>query len=201
MKVESNKYVTLAYNLHVGEGDERELMEQATVDSPLEFIFGTNSMLEAFEQKVEGLSKGDTFSFLLTPDEAYGDYEEEKIVELPIDIFQVEGKIDHEMLFEGNTLPMMDSYGNRLNGSVVSVNDTMVTMDFNHPLAGEILHFDGSVLGVRDASAEELTALFTTAGCGCGSDDCDDSEGCDCGSHDHSHHHHGNGEGGCGCGC
>lgn len=194
MQISDNKYVTVTYDLNVGEGDERELMEQATVEQPLEFIFGTNSMLEAFEDQIRGLSQGDLFSFRLTPEEAYGDYDETKVIELPKNIFEIDGKVDEGVLFEGNTLPMMDSAGNRLMGSVVSIDDEVVTMDFNHPLAGEIMHFEGTVMGVREASVEEIAALFSSGGCGCGGCGSDEEGGCGCGS---SH----DGEaGGCGCG-
>ncbi|MDR2816775.1 MAG: FKBP-type peptidyl-prolyl cis-trans isomerase [Proteiniphilum sp.] len=172
MQISDNKYVTVTYDLNVGEGDERELMERATAQQPLEFIFGVNSMLEAFENQLKGLSQGDTFSFRLTPEEAYGDYDDVKVIELPKNIFEIDGKIDSEMLFEGNTLPMMDSSGNQLVGSVVSVGDDVVTMDFNHPLAGEILHFEGTVMGVREASPEEIAALFSSCGCSCGDGGC-----------------------------
>lgn len=199
MKISPNKFVTLSYDLNVGEGDEKELMEKATPEQPLEFIFGTNSMLEAFEKNVDGLVEGDTFDFVLTPDQAYGEYDDEHLVDLPKNIFEVDGKMDESVVFEGNTIPMMDSNGNRLNGSVVSVGDDTIQMDFNHPLAGETLHFTGNVLSVREASAEEIAALFAPQGCGCGSSD--DSEGCGsgcgCGSSDDS-------EGsscGSGCGC
>jgi len=195
MKISENKYVTLTYDLNVGEGDERELMEQATAERPLEFIFGTNSMLEAFEKQIEGLTQGDSFSFLLTPEEAYGDYDDEKIIELPKNIFEIDGKIDEQVLFEGNTVPMMDSSGNRLTGSVVSIENDLVTMDFNHPLAGETMHFEGSVTAVREASAEEIAALFSGGGCGCGSGGCDS---CDDGSDEGGC---GSGSGGCGSGC
>jgi FKBP-type peptidyl-prolyl cis-trans isomerase SlyD len=194
MKITDSKYVTLTYDLNVGEGDERELMEQATPERPLEFIFGTNSMLKAFEDNIYGLSEGDSFKFSLTPDEAYGDYDETRIIDLPKSIFEVDGKIDHQMLFEGNTLPMMDSDGNRLTGSVVSITEDTVTMDFNHPLAGETMHFEGVIQGVRDASPEEIAALFSGGGCGCGNDSCgcgDKGDSCGCGS----------GDGGCGGGC
>ncbi len=198
MQISDNKYVTVTYDLNVGEGDDRELMERATDQQPLEFIFGTNSMLEAFENQLKGLSQGDVFSFRLTPEEAYGDYDDAKVLELPKNIFEIDGKIDDEMLFEGNTLPMMDSSGNQLMGSVVSVGDEVVTMDFNHPLAGEIMHFEGIVVGVRDASSEEIAALFSGGGCGCGSGGCgcDSNEkgGCGCGSGEESK------AGGCGCG-
>ncbi len=195
MKISENKYVTLTYDLNVGEGEERELMEQATAEKPLEFIFGTNSMLEAFEKQIEGLTQGEAFSFQLTPEEAYGDYDDAKIIELPKNIFEIDGKIDEQVLFEGNTVPMMDSSGNRLTGSVMSIANDVVTMDFNHPLAGETMHFEGSVEGVRDASAEEIAALFSGGGCGCGSGGCDScGDGSDeggCGSE----------SGGCGSGC
>lgn len=196
MEVSDNKYVTVVYDLNVGEGEERELMECATAQQPLEFIFGTNSMLEAFENQLRGLSQGDKFSFRLTPEEAYGDYDDTKVIELPKNIFEIDGKIDGEVLFEGNTLPMMDSSGNRLMGSVVSIGDEVVTMDFNHPLAGEIMHFEGSVMGVREASVEEIAALFSGGGCGCGSCDCGSGQedGCGCGTVDETH------AGGCGCG-
>lgn len=182
MKIEANKYVTLAYDLHVGEDDERELMESATKEAPLEFIFGTNSMLQSFENQIEGKVSGDTFTFTLTPDEAYGEYEDEKEIELPKNVFQVDGEIDEEILFEGNTIPMMDTDGNKLMGSIIEVRDDVVLMDFNHPLAGEVMHFTGSVIEVRDASAEEIAALFAPegGGCsGCSDDGCGDrGHGC-----------------------
>src|SRR5690554_4954412 len=101
MQISDNKYVTVTYDLNVGEGEERELMERATAQQPLEFIFGTNSMLEAFENQLRGLSQGDKFSFRLTPEEAYGDYDDTKVLELPKNIFEIDGKIDGEVLFEG----------------------------------------------------------------------------------------------------
>ncbi len=197
MKISDNKYVSLAYDLNVGEGSDRELMEQATAERPMEFIFGANMMLEAFENQIKGLGQGDAFSFQLSPDEAYGDYDETKLVELPKNIFEINGKIDDEVLFEGNTVPMMDSSGNRLVGSVVSISDDVVTMDFNHPLAGERMYFDGRVVGIREASAEEIAALFSGGGCGCGSGGCgsgDENGGCGSGGC-------GSGMEGAGCGC
>ena len=167
MKIETNKFITLAYDLHVGDGEERELMERATKEAPLEFIFGTNSMLQSFENQIEGKGIGDTFTFTLTPDEAYGAYEDEKILELPKSVFQVDGEIDEDILFEGNTVPMMDSDGNKLMGSVIEIKEDVVSMDFNHPLAGEIMHFSGNVIDVRDATPEEIATLFTQDGGGC----------------------------------
>lgn len=192
MKIETNKFVSLSYDLNVGEGEERELMERATSDNPLEFIYGTGSMLEAFEKNVDGLKEGEEFSFVLQPTEAYGEYNDEHVVDLPREMFEQDGKLNEEVIFEGNTVPMMDSNGNRLNGSVLAIKEDVVTMDFNHPLAGDVLNFSGKVLSVREATAEELTALFAPQAGGCGS-------GCGCGSHEEEMAG-GCGSGGCGCG-
>jgi FKBP-type peptidyl-prolyl cis-trans isomerase SlyD len=189
MKISTNNFVALSYDLNVGEGEERELMERATAENPLEFIYGTKSMLEAFEQNIDGLEEGDSFEFVLTPDQAYGEYDDEHVVDLPRNIFEQDGKLNEEVIFEGNIVPMMDTNGNRLNGSVVAVKDDVVTMDFNHPLAGETLNFSGKVLTVRESTPEEIAALFAPqGGCGCGCDDCgtDEEDACGCGS-------------GCGC--
>lgn len=150
MKITANKYVAVTYDLNVGEGEERELMEKATVEAPLKFIYGTGMMLPAFEKALNGLEVGGTFNFSIEPAEAYGEYNEEHVLDLPKNIFEVDGKFDAEMIKEGNTVPMMDSNGNRMNGSVLEVKDDIVVMDFNHPLAGETLHFSGEVIDVHE---------------------------------------------------
>lgn len=198
MKITTNKFVSLSYDLNVGEGEERELMERATSETPLEFIYGTGSMLEAFEKNIDGLKEGDDFSFTLQPADAYGEYNEEHVVDLPREMFEQDGKLNEEVIFEGNMVPMMDANGNRLNGSVVAVKDDVVSMDFNHPLAGDILNFSGKVLAVREATAEELTALFAPQSGGCGSG-CGCGSGGGCGSQEEEMTGGGCGSGGCGC--
>jgi FKBP-type peptidyl-prolyl cis-trans isomerase SlyD len=131
-------------------------------------------MLPAFEEALNGLDMGETFQFTLTPEHAYGEYNEENLVELPKNLFEVEGKFDHEYVKEGNTIPMMDSNGQRLMGSVHEVKDNVVVMDFNHPLAGETLHFDGKVIDVHEPTAEDIALINAEKnnGCGGGCDGC-----------------------------
>ncbi|GHT39988.1 peptidyl-prolyl cis-trans isomerase [Bacteroidia bacterium] len=183
MKIEEEKIVSLSYDLTVDEGGEAELMEQATPEHPLTFMFGMGMMLDAFEKNVEGLQAGDKFSFTLSPEESYGEYFEQKVVELPKTIFEIDGRFDEERIVEGETLPMMDSQGNRLMGSVLEVKPEVVIMDFNHPLAGETLHFEGKVLDVHDPTPEEIAALTQPfeGGCDCDSCSSDHESGCDCG--------------------
>lgn len=197
MKITNNAVVNAEYELYVdGENGELELMERATSEQPLNFIYGIGMMLPKFEQNLNGLETGDSFDFTISNEEAYGPYDDEAVIELERAVFEIDGKLDEEMVFEGNVVPLMDSEGNRLQAQVVSVNDTHVTVDLNHPLAGENLHFKGKVLEVREATEEELNALLGGGGgCGCGGN-CGDGCGDDCGCNDDHNHSHG-----CGCGC
>lgn len=189
MKISDEKMVSLTYDLTVGTEErlpdgsqgKNELMERATKEHPLTFMFGMGMMLEAFEKNIEGLKTGDTFSFILTPEEAYGEYIEQYVVELPKSIFEVDGKFDAERISEGQTLPMTDSQGNRMMGSVLEVQATVVVMDFNHPLAGETLHFEGEVIDVHEPTAEEIAALSHEEGCACNGSDENGCDSCGCG--------------------
>lgn len=202
MKVSANKSVAAEYELFVdGEKEgELELMERATRETPLSFIYGVGMMLPKFEEYLFGLQAGDKFDFTISNEDAYGPYDDESVVELERSIFEVDGKIDEKVIFEGNVVPMMDNMGNRMNAQIVTISDSNITIDLNHPLAGETLHFKGSVIEVREPSEEELAAL-TGGGCGCGcGHEHGDEGGCGCGG-DHECECGSDEKGGCGCGC
>lgn len=180
MAIAPNKFVRLSYELYVGSEDERELMEEATVERPLEFIYGMGMMLPKFEQEIFGLAEGDSFDFVLSSEDAYGERNEEAVQSLPRDIFVNEaGVFDTERVIEGATLPMYTPDGHTVQGSVLEINDEAVVMDFNHPLAGETLHFIGKVLAEHEATSEELEGFFGS-GDGCSSGGCSGCS-CDCG--------------------
>ncbi len=184
MTITKDRMVSLTYELKL-EGKNGDVFEKAGKDNPLVFLYGAGLMIPAFEQQLSGKKAGDKFEIDIPAKDGYGEINEEAVVDLPKSLFQVNGKIDEEMLTPGNSIPMMSAHGQRMDGLVVSVQEETVTMDFNHPLAGEDLHFEGEILEVRDATEEELSAVYN-AGCGsCGSDDCGDS----CG------------DSGCGSGC
>jgi len=169
MKLENNKYVSLIYKLREGGADGREL-ELVEESSPLAFVFGAGNLLPAFESNIAGLEEGSEFDFHLKASDAYGEKREEMIVSLPRNIFEDEGVLNTQVCFVGNTVPMMDAHGHRLNGVVIEIGDAFVKMDFNHPLAGCELHFTGKVIGVREATPEEL--MGPSSGCSsCGSRD------------------------------
>ncbi len=188
--------VSLTYDLRI-EGANGELIEQATAEKPLNFVYGAGLMMPKFEALLEGLKQGNDFNINLSCDEAYGQIDENAIVDLPKDLFMVEGKFDDEIIKIGNTVPMMSSNGQRMNGLVLEITDEHVKMDFNHPLAGEDLFFKGQVLEVREATDEEIAATVQ-GGCGCGSGGSCNDGGCGC--DDESCATEGASAGGCGCG-
>ncbi len=180
MKITNNKFVSAEYELYVDaetEGGELELMERATAEQPLTFIFGVGMMLPKFEEYLYGMEEGMNFDFVIENEEAYGPYVDEYMIDLDRSIFEIDGKLDEEMVFVGNVVPLMDSEGNRMDASVLEITDDKVKVDLNHPLAGETLHFKGKILEVRDATEQEL-ALVMGGGCSCGCDDSNCSPGC-----------------------
>jgi len=157
MKIDNNKVVSVTYRLEANPaGKEKVHIETADATRPLVFLFGSGGLIPAFEANLHGKVKGDNFSFSIDAAEAYGEIETEALVDLPLDIFKVDGVVDMSMLKTGNVIPMSDRDGNRMDGKVVAINPDSVKMDFNHPLAGHQLHFSGEVMEVRDASEEEL---------------------------------------------
>ncbi|MBR4297510.1 MAG: peptidylprolyl isomerase [Bacteroidaceae bacterium] len=193
-----HKYITVAYSLYTDNAEGvHELVEQAPVEHPFQFITELGVALEAFEAKLKDLNEGDAFDFTLSVDEAYGPYEQEHVIELPKSTFMLNGRFQKDVIFEGAVIPLVNADGNRFQGLVLEVKDEVVVIDLNHPLAGKELHFKGSVVTSRPATDAEVTNLIKLmsgeGGCGCGCEGgCEggcDHDACGCGDHDH----------GCGC--
>lgn len=185
MKVENNRKIGVSYKLTVN----GKLEDQADSSNPLIFVFGKGQLLPAFEAALEGLEPGQTFTATLPPEEGYGHYNEKNKIELPLHIFEIDGQIDHELLRVGNTIPMQTQHGTTMVGRVAELLDQKVLMDFNHPLAGQTLQFEGCVESVEMLSQEELDHLDHPHSCDC----CGNNGCCDSDSHGHA--------GSCDCGC
>lgn len=174
MKVEKHKMVSLIYELREV-NQEGKVIETLDESKPLTFVYGTGRLLPVFETNINSLSKGDPFSFALPYESAYGEKREDMIVNVPISVFEADGKINEDICKVGNEVPMMDTDGNPLNGVIIEISDTYVKMDFNHPMAGVSLFFTGKIVDIRDATAEEIAG--TNHSCSsCGSSD--DHSGC-----------------------
>jgi len=195
MRVEKNTVVALSYTLYK-DNEKGEVIEVCNPEQPLEFIFASGNLLPKFEENIANLEVGDDFNFALSPNDAYGEHIDDAVVDVSMEIFTVNGKLQKDLLYEGSKIPMRDNQGNPLTGVVVKVDESnnVVVMDFNHPLAGVTLFFSGKIEAIRKATEEELTqGLHRCGGCGgscgggsCGGGSCDgdgDSGSCCGGCH------------------
>lgn len=180
MKVEKNKVAALSYELEV----EGKIADKAGSERPLEYIHGTGMLLPRFEQEVEGKEPGETFEFTLDANEGYGEYNPAYKFDIPKESFAgPDGQIREDLLKTGNIIPMLNTAGQVIQGKVAAIKEDAVTMDFNHPMAGKVLHFTGKVEAVRDATEKELEEGLHgeyAAQCECGGD-CEG--GCEGGCH------------------
>jgi FKBP-type peptidyl-prolyl cis-trans isomerase SlyD len=155
MNIEPKRVVSVHYTLTEGTADG-QLVESTQGGEPLTFIFGTGSMIPEFERNLEGKAPGDPFEFGIAAALAYGEYDETALVEVPKNMFEMDGKIPDGLLEVGNLIPLTDQDGNHFQGMVAWVGLDKVRLDFNHPMAGVDLFFKGTVESVREAEASEL---------------------------------------------
>lgn len=182
-----NKYIAVAYKLYTVDNGESKLVEEATEKQPFQFISGYGITLDAFEKEIAGLEQGAEFDFTLQKEDAYGDYEQDHVLDLDKSIFCINGHFDHDNIYKDAIVPLQNEDGNRFLGRVLAISDDKVKIDLNHPLAGKTLNFKGHVVESREATNDEIQGLINRMS----------GEGCCCGHHGDGEccgHH---GEGGC----
>lgn len=208
MENKTNKLIAAQYQLFtISDNGERKLVEETTKEQPFVFITGFDAALDALEERLENLNRGDKFDFELEKEKAFGEYEPSRVIELNKEMFIVDGQFDSKNIFKGAQIPLKNEDGNFFIGTVLEIGDAAVKVDLNHPLAGKKLNFKGYIIENREATKDEIkTMLSHMNGGGCGGDcggcegGCGHHEG-GCGHHDHEdgccgHHEH---KGGC-CG-
>lgn len=185
-KVEPGKYVEIAYDLYTVAPDGTESLEhQVPETNPERFVFGvTPNMIPALLDAIEGKQDGDSFEVTITPQEGFGEYNDDfvRIENLPKEIFEVDGKIDTEKIHPQAQIYLQTNMGQSVPATVIEIDDktVRVAVDFNHPLAGKTITLKGKIITVREATAEEIAIQSQQAqGCGgCGGGSCGESCGC-----------------------
>ena len=184
MKIENQKVVRATYELFIAdENGKEQMMEKATEETPLVWCQGEGMMLPAFEAQMAGKEAGETFDFVLKAADAYGEYLEEGLMDLPKKMFfNGDGEFDAERVYVGAIVPMNTVDGQIVKAQVCEITEDQVTIDLNHPYAGEDLHFTGKILDIRDVTEGELKAIRHPHHCGKCHGDCNECES-ECGSH------------------
>ncbi len=161
MEITQNTVVAIAFELKVSRDEENiesapfsvEVRDQ---EDPFYFLYGNSGLPEKFEEELKGKRVGDKFTFQINAAEAYGQASDELIMSLPKNQFSSERGFEPEMLEEGNFLPLTDENGYPMQAKVLKDQGDEVLLDFNHPLVGFDLHFDGEILILREATAKEI---------------------------------------------
>ena len=148
MKVADDKVVTIAYTVSDGGG---EVLDSSEGKEPLSYIHGKGNIIPGLENSLSGKSEGDSFKISIPPSEAYGERDESKVIVLGRDQFEGVEQLEVGMQFraQSNAGPQLVT--------ITGIEEEKVTVDANHPLAGLTLNFDVTVVGVRDATSEELS--------------------------------------------
>lgn len=148
MQIGKDTVVLMDYTLKDKDG--------ATIDTsegkdPLAFIFGIGAIIPGLEKELDGKKAGDNVQVTVAPEDGYGVYDEQLIVDVPKDRFEGAGEIAAGMQVQAQR----EDGGVQIM-TVSSVADESVKLDGNHPLAGMTLFFDVDVREVREATKEEL---------------------------------------------
>ena len=160
--MKANQVVTINYTLKDSEG---EIIDSTSEGKSFSFLSGSEQILPKLEEAIGGMLIGSKKIVALAAADAYGEYFDDAVQVLQSSEFPKEMEIKEGMEFVTN-----DADGNQMPFVISKITDEQITVDFNHPLAGEDLTFDVELLTIRDATEEELAHGHAHGG--------------------HGHHHH-----------
>lgn len=147
MQIAPNKVVTIDYTL---KDDGGQVLESSSGREPLSYVHGNGNIIPGLESALEGKEPGETVTVAVPPEEAYGQRDDNMTAAVPRDRFEGVESVEEGMQFQAQS-----DEGTRI-VTVVDVQDEEVTVDANHPLAGQTLNFEVEIKDVRDASDEEI---------------------------------------------
>jgi FKBP-type peptidyl-prolyl cis-trans isomerase SlyD len=180
MVIEKDRVVTIDYKLRDSAG---AVIDESDDSNPLIYLHGNDNIIAGLEKQLLGKKAGDAIDCVVPAKEGYGERDDSLVFKVSKAEFGDGASIEAGMQFEAH-----GEDGAQI-VTVMGIEGDEVTIDANHPLAGEELHFSVKVVGVREATPEELQHGHVHGGCDCGCDgDCDGES-----------HGEGCGHGGCGC--
>ena len=161
-KVENGHYVSVAYTGKLANGD---VFDSSEGRQPLEVHMGAGQMIKGFESQLMGMAVNEKKVFTLSSEDAYGERSDELMQAVPRS--EVPPDMDLQI---GMIVGMMTPDGHKVPARIVQLDDKQLTIDLNHPLAGESLTFEIEVVGISSTPTQE------SMGCDCGhecSGECD----------------------------
>ena len=146
-KISANKVVTISYTLR---DDDGTIIDSSEESNPLVYLHGAKNIVPGLEEELEGATEGDAIKASVPPDKGYGPRIGEA-QEVPRRLFPTDAELS-----PGMQVVAHDDEGRQVPFFITGIGEETVTVDPNHPLAGETLHFEVKVEGLRDATDEEI---------------------------------------------
>ena len=147
MTIADNKVVSFHYTV---KGDDEQVIDTSEGRDPLYYLHGFRNIVPGLEKALLGKQAGDKLSVTVPPEEAYGEFHEELVQQVPRSAFSGVDNLEPGMNFHA------ESEDGPVTVIITEVNDDMVSVNGNHPLAGKTLHFNVEVVDIRDASEDEI---------------------------------------------
>lgn len=147
MEISADRVVTIHYTL---KDDAGTILDSSAGGDPLAYLQGHGNLVAGLERALEGRQEGNSLAVVVSPADGYGTRDESLVQRVPKRSLQGAGAVKKGMQFQARTEDGMRLF------TVAAVIGDMVTLDGNHPLADQTLHFEVQVVGVREATPEEL---------------------------------------------
>jgi peptidylprolyl isomerase len=112
-------------------------------EEPMIVTIGRGQLISGFDNAVHGMTEGETKTFTLAPQDAYGDRQDDRTTILTREVFPEDVELN-----EGNQIPLRGPDGSSFLATVTATDDTTVTFDLNHPMAGKELTFEVNVVNI-----------------------------------------------------
>jgi FKBP-type peptidyl-prolyl cis-trans isomerase SlyD len=147
MQIEKNTVVTIDYKIMNEQG---ETLDRSNKDRPVSYIHGIGAIIHGLEHALDGKQTGDSLSVSIPPEEAYGKRDESLVQDIPRRLLSLKDDLKIGMRYN------IERGEKSSTVTIIDINDDTVTVDGNHPLAGETLTFDVTIVDVREPTEEEL---------------------------------------------
>ena len=147
MTVADHKVVSFHYTLSSADGEQ---LESSREREPMHYLHGAGNIIPGLEKAMEGRAEGDRFEVDVPPEEAYGEWSEGRIQRISAK------HVKHVKKLQPGQVLTLNTEQGPVHVRVLKVGRFNIDVDANHPLAGQQLHFDIEITGVRDATPEEV---------------------------------------------